>query len=374
MMVKCFKREFLTKILIISNSMTFFVDSPEERQQIVIPKLTKMKKAITRRKFVKTTLAGTAAISMLPAAGCITAPGPFDPKGLPTRVLGTTGVRVPLLGFGCGSRWMAIEDDDRALGILEHALNSGMYYWDTAASYANEQISSEERIGKILSTRRKEVFQVTKLDERDGEKAKETIERSLQRLGTDYIDLLHVHSINSVEDAEQLGEKGKVLEVMHDYRDQGIIRHIGFTGHTTAEGMKRAAELYDFEVMMIALNHNVPGGAEQFEEHAVPYAAKKGMGVVAMKVIRPRETVVGLSAEMLLRYALSLDYFALANIGTDSMEVLRANLELIRDFKPLDSDEMEDIRIALEPFLQHKNLAWMDPSYLDGWPGSGTNA
>jgi hypothetical protein len=279
-------------------------------------------------------------------------------------MLGNTGVKVPVLGFGCGSRWMSVEDDNKALGILEHAFNNGMYYWDTAAGYGNDRISSEERVGKILSSRRQNVFLVTKLKEREAEEAKKEIERSLKRLQTDYVDLLHVHSINSVEDAEKLGEKGRVLELMHDYRDQGIVKHIGFTGHATAEGMKKAAELYDFEVMMIALNHQVPD--QHFEEHAVPFAAQKGMGVVAMKVIRPRETVEGLLPEILVRYALSSDYFSLANIGMDSMEVLETNLKIVRDFKPLTPSEMDDVRVALQPFFRHSNLAWMDPSYVDG--------
>ena len=154
--------------------------------------------------------------------------------------------------------------------------------------------------------------------------------------------------------------------MLQDYRDQGIAKYIGFTGHASAEGMKRAAELYDFDVMMIALNHHVSDPKEPFEEHAVPFASKKGMGVAAMKVIRPRETVKGLSAETLIRYALTADYFSLANIGTDSMDVLNENLSLIRDFKPLNEQEMKDTQAALSPFFEHKNLAWMDPSYVDG--------
>ena len=204
-----------------------------------------MKKKITRRNFVKTTIAGTAAVAVTPTIGCTNLGNPYDSKNLPTRMLGNTGVRVPLIGYGCGSRWMSEQNDDIALEILETALDNGIYYWDTASTYKNGQISSEERLGKILSTRRAEVFLVSKTGERDADKAREIIERSLKRMGTDYIDLYHVHSVLSVEDAESLGEKGKVLEVLHDYKSQGIIKHIGFTGHTSAEGMKRAAELYD---------------------------------------------------------------------------------------------------------------------------------
>lgn len=324
---------------------------------------------INRRDFVRTTAAATASVAFLPGLGCSKNTSPYDPKGLPVRQLGNTGIRVPLMGFGCGSRWMSVQDDDAALGMLVYALDHGLYYWDTAASYGNDRISSEERIGKILKDYRNRVFLVSKTGEREAGKARESIERSLERLQTDFIDLMHVHSITSVEDAEQLGEKGRVLEVLHDYRKQGIIRHIGFTGHTSAEGMKRAAELYDFEVMMIALNHQSADGSENFEELPAPYAAGKGMGVVAMKVIRPRETIEGLDPAELVRYALSLDEFHMTNIGIDSMEVLKADLEIIRNFEPLDDDRMQEIRMALAPFFKGKNLAWMHPGYTDGRPG-----
>ena len=327
-----------------------------------------MKRKITRRKFVKTSLASAAAISVAPAiASSASLKNPYDSKGLPTRVLGKTGVQVPLLGFGCGSRWMAIENDDKALAILEHALNNGVYYWDTAAQYGNKNISSEERIGEILGPRRTEVFLTSKVRDRDGDAAKASIERSLKRLKTDHIDLLQLHAIQSVDDAEEIGKKGKILEVMQGYKDQGIVKHIGFSGHTSAAAMKKAVELYDFDVMMIAMNHRRPD--QPFEEQAIPFAANKGLGIVAMKVVRPRESVEGLGADKLLRYALSLKYISLANIGTDSMDVLNANLETVRNFKSLNENEMKEMDVALNPFFQHKNIPWMNPGYVDGIVG-----
>ncbi len=326
-----------------------------------------MKKKITRRQFVQTTAAAAATVAIAPSMGCSGASSPYESKGLPTAILGNTGVQVPLMGYGCGSRWMSIENDDEALQILEYALDHGLYYWDTAASYGNDQISSEERIGKILKEHRDKVFLVSKTGDRGADKAKESIETSLKRLGTDHLDLLHIHSIASVEDAEQLGEKGKVLEVLERYKSEGILTHIGFTGHTTAEGMKRAAELYDFDVMMMALNHQSSDGTEKFEELPAPFANKKGMGVIAMKVVRPRETVEGLAVEDLVRYALSLNQFHMINVGMDSMEVLKHNLEIIRNFEKLDEPKMEEIRLALQPFYKGENLAWMKPGYSDGW-------
>jgi hypothetical protein len=119
--------------------------------------------------------------------------------------------------------------------------------------------------------------------------------------------------------------------------------------------------------MMMALNHQSTDGTQKFEELPAPAAMQKGMGVVAMKVIRPRETVPGLAASDLVKYALSLGDFHMANIGMDSLEVLNANLEILRDFAPLEETKMEEIRLAMEPFYQGRDLPWMQPAYLDGW-------
>jgi len=325
-----------------------------------------MNQKISRRQFVQTTAAAAATVAITPLTGCV-ATSPYNPKGLPTVKLGKTDATVPLMGFGCGSRWMAVQDNEKALEILESAFNQGLYYWDTAASYGNEKISSEERIGMILKERREQVFLTSKTGDREGEMAKKSVERSLKRLQTDHIDLLYVHAISSEEDAEQMWEKGKVLEVLDQFKSEGVIKNIGFTGHASAAGMKRAVELYDFDVMMMALNHQSTDGTEDFEGLPAPLARQKGMGVVAMKVIRPRETVNGLAANDLVRYALTLDDFHMANIGMDSMEVLKSNLETLQNFSPLGEEKMEELRMALKPFYHGKNLAWMQTAYQDAW-------
>jgi predicted aldo/keto reductase-like oxidoreductase len=325
-----------------------------------------MNRKISRRKFVQVSAAAAATIAITPVTGC-TSPSPYDSKGLPTVKLGRTGAIVPRMGFGCGSRWMTVSDNEKALEILESAFNQGLYYWDTAASYGNEQISSEERVGMILKERRENVFLTTKTEERVGDQARKSVERSLNRLQTDHIDLMYVHAVASVEDAELLGEKGNVLEVLHQLKSEGVVRNIGFTGHQSAAGMKRAAELYDFDVMMMALNHQSADRTEDFEGLPAPVAMQKGMGVVAMKLIRPRETINGLAAEDLVRYGLSLEEFHMVNIGMDSLDVVQSNLEILRQFTPLGEEKMDEIRMALQPFYHGNNLAWMEPHYRDGW-------
>ena len=139
-----------------------------------------MKRKITRREFVQTSAAAAAALSVLPAAACSLNKSSYDAKGLPTVKLGKTGVKVPRLGFGCGSRWMGVQSDDAALEILEYALQQGLYYWDTAASYGNDRISSEERIGKILKKHRESVFLVSKTGEREEIRPKKVLKEALR--------------------------------------------------------------------------------------------------------------------------------------------------------------------------------------------------
>jgi len=325
-------------------------------------------KRITRRKFLKNTTIAGAAVALPSGWMCDAGRSPFDAKGLPTRILGKTGVRVPLLTIGTGSRFIETEGKDKRLEILEYALDHGLYYWDTAAIYKqkNSDLYSETQLGEVLKTRRKEVFLASKVSDRDPELARKTIEKSLERLQTDYFDLYQVHSIESVEDAKSLGEIGGILDVLHDYRNQGVIRHIGFSGHRSGEGMKYAAESYDFDTMLIAMNHWVQWD-ENPEKQAIPAAGKNGMGIIAMKVIRPKDTIENLEVDKLIRYALSLDHISTAVVGIDSLEKLMENIRTIRHFKPLEPGEMERMRVALAPYYQHRNLEWMQRGYVDGY-------
>jgi aryl-alcohol dehydrogenase-like predicted oxidoreductase len=320
------------------------------------------KKDFTRRDFIKTTGALTAGVVLAPSAAC--SASAYDAKGLPTAVLGKTGVRIPRLIMGLGSRFMAV-DEEKGLEILETALSRGLYYWDTAASYRNAEQASEERIGKILKSVRSQVFLASKVGERKADDAKRTIETSLERLQTDYIDLYQVHSVTNEEEVKQFGAADGVLPVLRKYQEEGVIKYIGFTGHTSASAMKLAAEMYDFDTMLIALNHQEQG-KQPFEEQPVPFAAEKGMGVLAMKVIRPRETVNGLDPNELVKYALSLKEVTAAVIGTDSLDVLNKNIATLQSFKPLSDERMQELRAQLDPFYRSNKLPSLQPGYHDG--------
>jgi predicted aldo/keto reductase-like oxidoreductase len=328
---------------------------------------------LSRRKFLKNTL-GTGLIvagsGLLPSWAIARAKNPktnYDAKGLPTAVLGKTGVIIPRIACGLGSRFCSIEKTDDALRLLNFALDNGFYYWDTAGSYENTNLgfTSEERMGEVVKTRRNELFISTKVESRDPEVAKRQIETSLKRLKTDHLDMLKIHDIRTPSDVETLSAKGQIIDLMLSMKEQGVTRFIGFSGHTEAAALKLMAEKGIFDSMLMAMNH-YGGNKEQRQELVIPAAKAQGMGVMLMKVVRPRETMKELDPKDLIRYALSINGPDGIVVGMDSLDVVNSNLEILRNFKPMDETRMKEIARQLTPFYNHQNLPWMTPGYHDG--------
>ncbi|MCX6561941.1 MAG: aldo/keto reductase [Candidatus Aminicenantes bacterium] len=326
-------------------------------------------RSMDRREFLKRAAGAAAAVGGLASGGLNAATSPFpaiyDAKSLPTRIFGKTGVAVPRIGVGLGSRWCAVEDPEKAQAVLLSALDHGFYYWDTASSYRNKDISSEERIGRVLETRRKEVFLATKCEARTYDETLKEFEGSLKRLRTSYIDVYQIHLLQSPTDVEIVASERGALKALRRLKEEKAARFIGFTGHLSAEAMTAAARDHDFDSMLIALNHYAERKGD-LEKEAIPAAAAKNLGIAVIKVIRPRETVAGITADELIRYALSLELVHAAMLGMDNLEVVRKNAELLRAFVPLPRSEMARIGTILAPFFAGRRLPWMDPSYRDG--------
>lgn len=324
-----------------------------------------------RREFIKTGVVSAAALGGLSIkvlhSNHLDAATKYDSKGILCRPLGSTGVHIPLIVFGGGSRFCTVKDPELSAKILTYALDHGFYYWDTAHDYVFDGVVSEERYGMVLKDRRKEVFLSTKVGERTYDGAMRQVEESLKRLQTSHVELLQIHDVRSPEDVDAICAKNSVYKALQKLKDEKVTRYIGFTGHTAAGLMQTLAERMDFDTMLIALNHYTQG-EEDFEKQAIPYAAGKGMGVMVIKVIRPRETVKGIDPADLIHYALTLPHVSAAVIGIDSMEVLKKDLALAKAFQPLSDEKMRSTRAALEPFFQSQALPWMQPGYRDGNP------
>ncbi len=283
------------------------------------------------------------------AAGAVVTPSLGATTKLPTRTLGKTGIEVSIIGFGSGSRFLMYEEEDKALKALSHALDLGITYIDTAHSYGNGK--SEERIGKLIPERRKQITLATKLSARTADEARRQIELSLKRLRTDHLDVLHIHALSGPEDLAAIEKPDGILKAMYEARDQKVTRAIGITCHAAPEALRTALERHDFDCTQMALNAAMARMAEGrggmkatpmseggFEELALPVAVRKGMGVIAMKVFAQDQIIGAAPIEKLLTYSLSLPV-SLASLGMPRLEFIERNIELAHAFTPMSGAE-----------------------------------
>ncbi len=330
---------------------------------------------ISRRKFIKQSVGMGALMfggsQILSSCSTLfrttTSSSHYDLKGLPSVILGKTGIRIPRIALGLGSRFCNIVDPDESTRILNYALDNGLYYWDTAWVYENTKLGivSEERLGETVNKRRNEIFLSTKVTSRNPDEAMRQIETSLKRLKTDHVDMLMIHDVQNDADVARLSEKGGLIDILHKMKDQKITRFIGFSGHTEANALNTMAGRGDFDNMLMAMNH-WNGYKQNRQELVIPTAKEKGMGVILMKVVRPKESIKGLDANELVRFALSLKGPDGIVLGMESMEVVKANIENLRNFKPMDDERMKTLAMELTPFYNHENLPWMANGYRDG--------
>jgi predicted aldo/keto reductase-like oxidoreductase len=294
----------------------------------------------------------------------------YDSKGLPTSVLGKTGVVIPKIAIGLGSRFLNIKTLEEALEMCNYALDNGLYYWDTAHDYVNNSTGaiSEERLGHIVKNRRNEIFLSTKISARDPEKARMELEESLKRLQTDHLDMLKIHAVESPEDVRDICKKGGVLDLFSKMKEEKVTRFIGFSGHGDARALKAMVDTGRFDSMLFAMNH-YDANKENRQGIVIPAAKAFGMGVMLMKTVRPKETIPGLDASQLVRFALSLEGPSGIAVGMDSKKVVDSNLNLLRNFKPMNADEKLKYASILSPFFRNDNLEWMRAGYHDGYSG-----
>jgi predicted aldo/keto reductase-like oxidoreductase len=316
-----------------------------------------MSKEISRRQFLEIgTVAGTSLL-LKDLAGARTAT-----DSLPSRTLGRTGAKVSILAFGCGSRFLMYKDEDRALAILNRAIDLGITYLDTAYAYGDGE--SESRVGKVMASRRKEVWLATKIPDRTRDGFLRRLEGSLRRLQSDHVDLVHIHSLGHADDLAKIEASDGALKGLMEAREQKMARFAGMTSHTDGEVMATAIQRHDLDCVQMALNASRNG---RFEELALPAADRKNLGVIAMKVTG-QEFLVGSGAgkaEMssLLRYSMSLPVTT-AVVGMPRPEMLEHNVEIARTFSPLKDDEKDRLRQQLGP--SREGLEKRLVGHLDG--------
>jgi aryl-alcohol dehydrogenase-like predicted oxidoreductase len=144
---------------------------------------------------------------------------------------------------------MAQEKTDPLLGVL---LEHGVNHIDTAIDYGDAEL----RLAPWLRDHRDDFFLATKTHERTGPAARASLERSLERLGVDQVDLIQCHNLVEPDEWEVAHAPGGAVEALAQARDEGLVRFIGVTGHgLRIAGMHlRSLERFDFDSVLLPYN------------------------------------------------------------------------------------------------------------------------
>jgi aryl-alcohol dehydrogenase-like predicted oxidoreductase len=315
-----------------------------------------MKTSLSRRDFLKSTAAAVMLGAAEKALGAAT-------SSLPKRRLGKTEEMVSCIGFGSGSRFCSIPNEDDAQGLLEKAFNFGITYFDTAGSYTRRPIErlSEKRLGEFTKKRRKEIFLATKIDPRDKDSALRSVETSLKFLQTDHIDLIQIHSLSNLDDLERIGKADGVLAAIQQLKEQKVARFIGITGHNDGAAMAEALRRHDFDTVLMSLNaaQSANPVAQRkmepipaFEQSALPVALQKNMGVLSMKVMG-QGMLVGTGAGRaspaeLLQFNLSQPVASVV-IGCEQLAPLEQNVHAALNFTPISESSKQRLQEKVAP-------------------------
>jgi predicted aldo/keto reductase-like oxidoreductase len=307
------------------------------------------------------------------------APAAVQPAGdgLPRRVLGRTGKQVSVVGFP--GLALVHDDQDRCTAALHDAFARGVNYFDVAPAYGNGDAEIKMGIG-LQGLDRSGYYLACKTKKRDKQGCREELERSLDRLKTDHFDVYQMHCLITAEEVQQALGPGGALETMLDAQRQGIVKHLGFSAHTTKAALE-AMRGFQFDTVMFPINF-VEYHTFGFGKQVIELAAKQGAAVLAIKPMcggswpkdvqrtrrwwyRPLEEPQDIGLAM--RFTLSLENVVMG-VPPAFLELLDKALDVGNLVAPLTGDEQAEVRrmaLARESLFRDRQIAMRDEGYLD---------
>ncbi len=270
-----------------------------------------------------------------------------------TRSFGKTGETFPILGFG-GQRIMDEHNcsEEEAIEIVNTAIDRGIRYFDTAWMYSKGQ--AETRLGKVVKHRRSEMWIATKTWDTTRDGARRQLETSLSRLQTDHVDEWRLHNLWDYDRLDAFTGKGGALEAAVKAKEEGLVRHIGISGHTDPQILIEALNRFSFDSALIAvsaLDHFILSFVEEF----LPVANAGGVATIGMKIL-------GLGSlthevERSLRYAFSLPVSTVI-VGMETMAQLEQNLAIAESFTPMTDEERLAFFKDIFPLVRPEKIPW----------------
>jgi aryl-alcohol dehydrogenase-like predicted oxidoreductase len=265
---------------------------------------------------------------------------------IPLRPFGRhADVTVSALALG-GYHLGSMKSVRESTRIVHAAIDAGVTFLDNAWEYHEHE--SEARMGRAIADRRERVFLMTKVctHGRDAKVAMKQLEESLRRLETDHLDLWQVHECAYYNDPDLHFARGGVIEALDRAKRDGKVRFVGFTGHKDPDiHLRMLSHQYPFDSCQMPLNV-FDASFRSFEQRVLPELLRQRIAPIGMKPFCGHGEAIEkrvVSAQDALRYAMSLPVTTTV-CGVDSMKVLKQNVAIASNFKPLSRAQMEQLR------------------------------
>jgi len=264
---------------------------------------------------------------------------------IPLRPFGRHDQEISALGFG-GHHLGDAEDQHTATQIVQEAIDGGVTFFDNCWEYHRGK--SEAWMGNALKGRRNQVFLMTKVctHGRDAALAMHMLEQSLRRLQTDHLDLWQIHGVTFDNDPEMFIRPNGAADALRKAKAQGKVRFVGFTGHKDPGiHLKMLQTEFPFDSVQMPLNA-FDANFLSFENQVLPELHRRGIAPLGMKPLNGHGEAIDkgeVTAEEALRYAMSLPV-ATTITGMETLQVLRQNLKIAQNFKPMPESEMAALR------------------------------
>jgi len=326
-------------------------------------------------KFIGATT-GAAALSETELLAALRPAAPSETvAGMPRRTLGRTGRNVSLIGFPGLALSQKEYDQARCTKALHDAFARGLNYFDVAPAYGRGLCETRMGIG-LEGIDRSQIFLACKTNKRDREGSLRELEQSLKLLKTDYFDLYQLHHLRTPEEVKQVLGPNGALETFVKAREQGKVRHLGFSEHTTVAAVD-AMNGFQFDTVMFPINF-VDYFVNGFGKDVIDLANKQGAGIISIKPMshgswpqgseRSRDwwyrcTETEQEVARAIRWTLSLKGLV-AGIPPSWLDLVDKAIEAARSYKPATEDdvkELERLAASLLPlFRENEGRAALD--------------
>ena len=256
--------------------------------------------------------------------------------------LGKTGLEVSL--FCLGGFHMRKNGLDNGVKLIHRAMDLGVNFLDSAHKYHDG--ASDEAYGVALaeSSKRQKVLLMSKAHLRTEAEATRQLEETLRRMKTDYLDLWQCHEVSRMDEVEKIfGPKGS-LEAFVKAKQQGKVRHIGFTGHHDPNVHLALLNGFDgWETIQHPVNL-IDQHYLSFIENVLPKARAKNFGLIAMKT-NAIGHITGNNIATIpecLRFAMAQNPHTIVS-GVETIEQLEENVATIKQRQPFTEEEQKTL-------------------------------